>query len=237
MRRRRPRHQSGSKKRVAFFVDFLYAFSVCPARQPWEAAMTHTFATMYRLNPRGSAGLACDEKGVALGPIALVDALSSNGRCVYRVRPAEEIARALALAYGPFSADDLARRLSGLDVAARALEAGDPAKAGIATVLLKLPPLTANAFAKLAREPTLRKYSPPRLTGAEGAKNPPNWAHGMRPLVGESGKDFAKRLLDEKYGPDNWKDDGPDSEFSKIKKWGDRSFRDPKSVITPDDEA
>ena len=253
--------------------------------------MTPAFATMYRLNSRGDAGLACDEKGVALGPIALVDALSSNGKCVYRPRPAEEIARALALAYGPFAADDLARRLSGLDVAARALEAGDLAKAGIATVLLKLPALTAEAFAKLAREPTLRKYSPdqprdergrwtsgddtpsespspetqlaqeilipgrapflfqdppklpqfkepiPRLSGAEGAKNPPSWARGMRPRVGESGRDFAKRLLDEKYGPGNWKDDGPDSEFSKIKKWGDRSFRDPKSVITSDDEA
>src|SRR5215471_2072364 len=122
-------------------------------------AMADPFTTMFRLTTRGSAGLACDEKGVAFGPIALVDSLSSNGKCVYRARPAEEIARALALAYGPFSADDLARRLSGLDVAARALEAGDLAKAGIATVLLKLPPLTAEALAKLARERTLRKYS------------------------------------------------------------------------------
>jgi hypothetical protein len=130
------------------------------ARTHLETAMTPAFATMYRLNSRGYGGLACDEKGVALGPIALVDALSSNGKCVYRPRPAEEIARALALAYGPFAADDLARRLRGLDVAARALEAGDLAKAGIATVLLKLPPLTAEACAKLAREPTLRKYSP-----------------------------------------------------------------------------
>src|SRR5690242_9180726 len=154
--------------------------------------MTLPIMTMFRLAPRGRRGLACDEKGVALGPIVLVDALSSNGKSVYTVRPAAEIARTLALAYGPLAADELARRLSGLDVAARALEAGDLAKAGIATVLLKLPPLTANAFAKLAREPTLRKYSPPRLTGAEGAKNPPSWARGMRPRVGESGKDFAK---------------------------------------------
>ena len=112
--------------------------------------------------------MACDARGVALGPIALVDALSSNGKYVYRPRPAEEIARALALAYGPFAADDLARRLSGLDVAARALEAGDLAKAGIATVLLKLPPLSAEAFAKLAQEPTLKKYSPDQTRDERG---------------------------------------------------------------------
>ena len=141
----------------------------------------------------------------------------------------------------------MARRLRGLDVAAGALEAGDLARAGIATVLLKLPPLTAEGFAKLAAEPTLRKYSPdrprdergrwtsedeaapqplssepqvaqeilifgrvpfflqdppklpqfkepiPRLSGTEGAKNAPSWARGLRPRVGESGKDFAKR--------------------------------------------
>jgi hypothetical protein len=92
---------------------------------------------MFRPTSRGNDGLCCDERGVALGPIPFVEATQANGRRVYRVRPGEEIARALALAYDPFTADDLARRLSGLDVAARALEAGDMAKAMIATVLLK----------------------------------------------------------------------------------------------------
>ena len=68
--------------------------------------MAGPFTTMFRLIPRGGANLARDEKGVALGPVALIDVLSSNGKCVYRARPAEEIARALALAYGPFPADD-----------------------------------------------------------------------------------------------------------------------------------
>jgi len=122
--------------------------------------MTQPMMTVFRLTPRGGLGLACDEKGVALGPTVLVDALSSDGKSVYEVRPAAEIARTLALAYGAIAADELARHLRGLDLAARALEAGDLAKAGIATVLLKLPPLTAEAFAKLARERTLRKYSP-----------------------------------------------------------------------------
>ncbi|MEL6339150.1 MAG: RHS repeat-associated core domain-containing protein [Myxococcota bacterium] len=60
-------------------------------------------------------------------------------------------------------------------------------------------------------------------SGKEGAKDVPSWAKGERPKTSESGKDFAKRLLDGKYGPGNWKR-GPGSEFNKIKKWGDRSF-------------
>jgi lysozyme len=131
---------------------------------------------MFRLAKRGGDGLCCDARGVGLGPVALVEAAQANGRRVYRRRPAEEIARTLALAYDPFSSDDLAHRLSGLDVAARALEAGDMAKAAVATVLLKLPPLSAEAAAKLAREPTLKKYSPDqprdergRWTGGGGA--------------------------------------------------------------------
>jgi hypothetical protein len=117
-------------------------------------------APMFRLTARGGDGLCCDRQGIALGPVALVEAADANGRRVYRVRPAEEIARALALAYDPFTTDDLARRLSGLEVAARALEADDLAKATVATVLMKLPPLSAEAMAKLAHDPTLRKYSP-----------------------------------------------------------------------------
>ena len=41
-----------------------------------------------------------------------------------------------------------------------------------------------------------------------------------------SGEDFAKRLLDEQYGPGDY-DRGPATEFNQIQKWGDRSFKDP----------
>jgi hypothetical protein len=78
----------------------------------------------------------------------------------------------------------------------------------------------------------------PRLSGSEGAKDVPSWARGSRPYVGESGRDFAKRLLDEKYGPGKWEGDRDRGrEFNKIKKWGDRNFRDPKVIIAPDDGA
>lgn len=44
----------------------------------------------------------------------------------------------------------------------------------------------------------------------------PKWAKGNRPYKGESGKDFAKRLMDEKYGAGNYKT-GPGSEYNQIK--------------------
>ena len=120
----------------------------------------HDAIPIFRLTKRGGNGLCCDEHGVALGSVVLVEGAETAGRRIYRRRPAEEIASALALAYGPLSADDLGHRLSGLEVAARALEMGDLAKASIATVLLKLPPLSPDAFAKLAAEPGLKKYNP-----------------------------------------------------------------------------
>jgi hypothetical protein len=43
--------------------------------------------------------------------------------------------------------------------------------------------------------------------------------------TGESGRQFADRLLDKKYGKGNYPT-GPGSEHSKIQKWGDRSFED-----------
>lgn len=61
----------------------------------------------------------------------------------------------------------------------------------------------------------------------------PSWARGKVPKIGENGKDFAKRLLDEKHGKDNWKERGPGSDFNILKKYGDRGFTDPKSGIGP----
>ena len=123
---------------------------------------------MYRLTARGGVGLACDERGIALGPVPLVEVLAAGSRRVFRPRPAEEIARTLALAYGRLGPDDLTRCLAGLDLAARALEAGDLVKASVATVLLKLPDLTVEAFAKLAGDPALKKYNPDQLRDEHG---------------------------------------------------------------------
>ena len=60
-------------------------------------------------------------------------------------------------------------------------------------------------------------------TGKEAADDVPDWARGFAPYVGEDGKTFAKRLMDEKYGAGNYST-GPKTEYSKIQKWGDRGF-------------
>ena len=67
------------------------------------------------------------------------------------------------------------------------------------------------------------KKPKPKISDKEGAKNAPSWAKGDRPYKHESGKDFAKRLMDEKYGIGNYRP-GPKSEFNQIKKWGDRAW-------------
>ncbi len=61
-------------------------------------------------------------------------------------------------------------------------------------------------------------------SGKEKASNIPSWAAGERPYVDENGNDFAKRLLDEKYGKGNWKT-GPKTEHNELKKYGDRGFK------------
>jgi len=75
----------------------------------------------------------------------------------------------------------------------------------------------------------------PRLSGREGSKDIPSWARRKRPYVGENGRDYAKRLMDERYGPDNWKQTHG-REYNHLKKFGDRNFRDPLSILAPDDQ-
>ncbi|MBP3208136.1 MAG: hypothetical protein J6M21_07775 [Campylobacter sp.] len=72
---------------------------------------------------------------------------------------------------------------------------------------------------------TDKKYKKPKSgSGKDKSSDKPSWADGERPYIGENGKDFAKRLMDKKYGKGNWKDTGPKSEYNKLKKWGDRGF-------------
>jgi hypothetical protein len=63
-------------------------------------------------------------------------------------------------------------------------------------------------------------------SGKERSSDVPSWVQGLRPRVGENGTDWAKRLLDQKYGPRNW-EKGPGTEHNQIRKYGDRGFMDP----------
>lgn len=67
------------------------------------------------------------------------------------------------------------------------------------------------------------KKTKPGLSAKEAAKDVPSWAMGQRPLTTENGRQFAERLLDDRFGKGNYPT-GPGSEFNKIKKWGDRAF-------------
>jgi hypothetical protein len=63
----------------------------------------------------------------------------------------------------------------------------------------------------------------PRLSGREGSKDIPSWARGKRPYVGENGRDYAKRAMDERYGPGNWEQTRA-REYNQLKKYGDAIF-------------
>jgi hypothetical protein len=71
-----------------------------------------------------------------------------------------------------------------------------------------------------------RQFKKPRSnqSGKAGATDIPNWAKGQRPYQGENGRAFAKRLLDEKYGPGNYDTRRPGSEYNQLQKYGDRHF-------------
>lgn len=71
-----------------------------------------------------------------------------------------------------------------------------------------------------------KKVPKSNISGKDGAKDVPSWVRGERPFVGESGKEFADRLIKGQTGQAP-KDKGPGSDWSKIKKYGDRNFEDP----------
>ena len=122
--------------------------------------MTIAFARAHRLVPRGAAGLACDDDGVALGPMRLVEAVTDAAGCRrYRLRPAPEIAEALRLAYGSAS-NEIERCQRGFARIAQLLTAGERAQACIRAVQLACPEVLPDAMAKLAQAALLQKDNP-----------------------------------------------------------------------------
>jgi hypothetical protein len=66
-----------------------------------------------------------------------------------------------------------------------------------------------------------KKKKQTKQSGKESASDIPSWSKGQKPREGESGNDFAERLLNEKYGKGNYKK-GPNSEYNQLRKNGDR---------------
>jgi hypothetical protein len=74
----------------------------------------------------------------------------------------------------------------------------------------------------------------PRQSDKEAATDVPSWARGIARRVGETPNDYARRLMDGRYGPGNWKPSN--REYNQIKKFGERAFRDPTTVAPAEGE-
>ena len=91
-------------------------------------------------------------------------------------------------------------------------------------------PTWCRSWAKPPEEVTPRDMVRiPRQSGKESADDIPSWARGKPRRVGETPVQFAKRLMDEKYGRGGW--DDRIKEFNRLRKWGSRAFRDPRSIL------
>ena len=101
------------------------------------------------------------------------------------------------------------------------------AKAAIATTV----GLTAVAAGSAAMEhasQSFRYAKQSKQSGKERATDAPSWAKYQKPRtptngVRETSKQFAQRLLNEKYGAGNW-NVGTNTEYNKIVKWATRDL-------------
>ena len=114
--------------------------------------MNAPFARTFRLVPRGGAGLACDDDGVALGPVSLVEAFRDEaGKLRFRAQPLADLGKAMRLAYGDAESEAIARHHRGLSRIAELLAAGEGTRARIHAVQLGFPNIGEDGMAKLAR--------------------------------------------------------------------------------------
>jgi len=67
-------------------------------------------------------------------------------------------------------------------------------------------------------------YCEAKKSGKEKASDVPSWAKGNKPSPNQKCQDFAKQLLNTKYGVGNWSK-GAGTEYSKIVKWCQRSLK------------
>lgn len=144
--------------------------------------MNAPFARTFRLVPRGGAGLACDDDGVALGPVSLVEAFRDEaGKLRFRAKPLAELGKAMRLAYGEAEGEAIARHHRGLSRIAELLAAGQSTRARIHAVQLGFPDVGDDGMAKLARAATLRKFNPDWASEdrvADGQVGAGDWTDG-----------------------------------------------------------
>ena len=123
--------------------------------------------------------------------------------------------------------DDLARLVP------KALKKGEEVLAGTTKAAAKVESKVGNVAsstssgikgAEKSSGTVLQKYKTPKSgSGKEKATDIPSWSEGQKPYANENGKDFATRLMNEKYGEGNWSRKSP--EYSKLQKNGDRGYQ------------
>lgn len=74
----------------------------------------------------------------------------------------------------------------------------------------------------------------PKKSGKEASTDIPSWAQGSGPRGSETGKQYADRAMNNKYGKGNW-EKAPDRlrEHKQLQKFGDRAFVKPKKPDPP----
>lgn len=123
--------------------------------------MLDPFVRCYGLVQRGDPGLACDDDGLALGTMTLAKTVrDATGHQHCRLRPRDELAQALQLAYGPVADPVVERWCRGLAKVADSIATGQDAYARIYAALLGFPEITPAGMTKLARATTVQKYNP-----------------------------------------------------------------------------
>lgn len=113
--------------------------------------MLDAFIRTFSLVKRGDPGLVCDDEGLALGPVVLAKAgFDRAGQRHCELRPTEDVAEALRLAYGPISDRAIERWSRGLPKVAELLTRGEHARAGIFAIMLGFPEIAPDDMVKLA---------------------------------------------------------------------------------------
>ena len=138
--------------------------------------------------------------------------------------------RAIASDYAPTYTvtTEAAPTLDGLGVSLKGVFGSIAVGVGIGGATVAADAMRDAQQQEARRDPeTGREYKKPKSgSHKEKADNAPSWALGERPYVGENGKEFARRVMDKYFGEGNWdpKDNGPTSDYNRIKKWGGRAF-------------
>jgi len=141
----------------------------------------------YHLTDRPSGGVTCDENGLLVGEVPLLERVGGRtGGGPWRARSMVELNRDLGACFGlPIEFSD---RLAGLDAVVRALDRDDLARAQIATLHLRIPdppaltkaPPTRDEIMNLAR----RLQACGLLKAGWDAAQHPRWPAGSQGSVG-----------------------------------------------------